>query len=194
MAPKSEDQFQAIREKSIANIKETALELFAHHGYHNTSISRIAREAGISKGLLYNYFKSKKELLVTIALETIEEQGKGMQSAIESGLPPYQQLEMILDILVSNVQSDIQHWKLLTALVFQHDVMDEIRVVFQQKQAEFYMAGTELFSKLGVENPTKELMLFGAILDGLFLHHLSMPDEYPLEEMKNYILEKYKPQ
>ena len=35
-------------------------ELFARHGYEELSMARIAREAGISKALLYHYFPSKQ--------------------------------------------------------------------------------------------------------------------------------------
>ncbi len=43
-------------------ILEAAVELFAARGYHETSMSRIADEAGISKGTLYWYFSGKEEL------------------------------------------------------------------------------------------------------------------------------------
>ena len=55
MAPRTEQQFEEIRESKKKLILETALELFASEGFHTTPISRIASEAGISKGLLYNY-------------------------------------------------------------------------------------------------------------------------------------------
>ncbi len=42
---------------------ETAMELFSEQGFATTSIKSIARAAGVSQGLLYNYFSSKEELL-----------------------------------------------------------------------------------------------------------------------------------
>jgi AcrR family transcriptional regulator len=39
---------------------ELGTELFARHGYEELSMARIAREAGISKALLYHYFPSKQ--------------------------------------------------------------------------------------------------------------------------------------
>ena len=41
---------------------EQATALFATHGYDELSMARIAREAGISKALLYHYFPSKRDL------------------------------------------------------------------------------------------------------------------------------------
>lgn len=44
------------------DIISTAINLFAEHGYHNTSMNMIAEEADVSKGGLYWHFSSKKDL------------------------------------------------------------------------------------------------------------------------------------
>jgi AcrR family transcriptional regulator len=41
---------------------DRAVELFAEHGYDELSMARIAKEAGISKPLLYHYFPGKRQL------------------------------------------------------------------------------------------------------------------------------------
>ncbi|MDP8201709.1 MAG: helix-turn-helix domain-containing protein [Candidatus Tenebribacter burtonii] len=55
MAPRTEEQFEKVREKSRKLIVNTAMELFAYYGYHNTTIEKISKKAGISKSLIYNY-------------------------------------------------------------------------------------------------------------------------------------------
>ena len=55
-------------------ILEAALNEFAERGYKKASTNTIVREAKVSKGLLFHYFISKKELYIYIynyALETI---------------------------------------------------------------------------------------------------------------------------
>lgn len=47
-------------------IIETAIKLFAQKGFHLTSIQEIADAAGIAKGSMYLYFKSKDDLLFSI--------------------------------------------------------------------------------------------------------------------------------
>ncbi|WP_281322988.1 TetR/AcrR family transcriptional regulator [Flavobacterium aestivum] len=47
-------------------ILETALKLFVNNGFHGTATSRIAQEASVANGTLFNYFKSKDELIVTL--------------------------------------------------------------------------------------------------------------------------------
>lgn len=48
------------------HIIETAIKLIAEKGYHSASIQEIADAAGIAKGSMYLYFKSKDDLLFSI--------------------------------------------------------------------------------------------------------------------------------
>ena len=73
MPPRTEKQFKEIRKDKKKIILDTSLELFAEKGIHSTSISMIAKKAGISKGLLYNYFDSKEELLKEIVFSGMNE-------------------------------------------------------------------------------------------------------------------------
>ncbi len=59
MSPKSNKQFEEIRKNSRNKILDAAFELFAKQGFHSTSINQIAKQAGVAKGLIYNYFKKK---------------------------------------------------------------------------------------------------------------------------------------
>jgi AcrR family transcriptional regulator len=68
--PRSPEQYQEIRNEKKKLIMDVALDHFANEGYLPTSISHIAQTAGISKGLMYNYFKSKEDLLKCI-LDTL---------------------------------------------------------------------------------------------------------------------------
>jgi AcrR family transcriptional regulator len=45
-----------------AQILRGAATIFAQDGYEGASMSRIASEAGVSKGTLYNYFESKADM------------------------------------------------------------------------------------------------------------------------------------
>ncbi len=47
--------------------------LFARKGYHATSISDIRRETGLSTGTIYNYFRSKEDIVETIIEEGWQE-------------------------------------------------------------------------------------------------------------------------
>ncbi len=48
------------------NILETALGLFARHGYAATGVAEICHAAGVSKGAFYHHFPSKHELFLDL--------------------------------------------------------------------------------------------------------------------------------
>ncbi len=50
------------KEKRQAELLEAAIEVFAQRGYQATTMDEIAEQAGVSKGMLYIYFKNKEAL------------------------------------------------------------------------------------------------------------------------------------
>lgn len=54
-------------------IMAVAIDCFAHLGYQGTSIDRIAREAGVTKGALYYHFRDKEELLFEAVTDRVGE-------------------------------------------------------------------------------------------------------------------------
>lgn len=56
------DYFHRISEEKQRHIIDSAMQVFARHGYHKASTNEIVKLAGISKGLLFHYFGSKPGL------------------------------------------------------------------------------------------------------------------------------------
>lgn len=56
-----------------ARILETAISLFSHYSFGKTSVDDIAREARISKGTVYYYFRNKEELFLSAVNRKAEE-------------------------------------------------------------------------------------------------------------------------
>ncbi len=71
MSPRTPKQFEEMREEKKTLIMDVALQHFANEGYFKTTINHIARHAGISKGLIYNYFESKEALLEAIIQRSV---------------------------------------------------------------------------------------------------------------------------
>ncbi len=58
---------EPIKSNSIEKKKkiiEAGLKVFGKKGYHNTSTPEIAKEAGVSTGIVYSYFKDKKDIFL----------------------------------------------------------------------------------------------------------------------------------
>jgi len=52
---------------------ETATRLFVERGFHATPTSAISKEAGVSAGILFHYFKTKDDLIVNLYVELKKE-------------------------------------------------------------------------------------------------------------------------
>jgi AcrR family transcriptional regulator len=47
-------------------ILDTTLKLIAENGFHGTAMSKVAKEAGVSAGIIYHYFASKDDLILDL--------------------------------------------------------------------------------------------------------------------------------
>lgn len=125
MSPRTSEQFAAIREQKTALIMETALELFAHKGYFSTTISDIAKKAGISKGLLYNYFESKEALLRAIIQKSVNEVYQYLDIDHDGTLTSTE-LTYFIRRLDELLKAKRYFWQLLSQLLLQKDVREEL--------------------------------------------------------------------
>ncbi len=76
--------------------------LLAQRPYDEVSIEEIARAAGVSKGLLYHYFPTKREFLIA-AIERGQEELAEL-TAPDPDLPPAEQLGASLDRFLDFVE------------------------------------------------------------------------------------------
>ncbi len=58
---------QVLREQREAQILDAAARVFARKGYQRATTKEIASEAGVAEGTIYNYFDSKRDLLIAMA-------------------------------------------------------------------------------------------------------------------------------
>lgn len=91
---------------------ELAVGLFARHSFDELSMAGIAREAGISKALLYHYFPSKQELFEATLTQAAEEVGRITEP--DPALPPLEALPASLDAFLGWIeQNDLAYRKLM---------------------------------------------------------------------------------
>jgi AcrR family transcriptional regulator len=124
MSPRTQKQVQMAREEKKALIMSVALGHFANQGYFKTSIDNIARHAGISKGLMYNYFESKEDLLITIINSSIEEISRNFNPE-NKGVISEEEFEQFVRKLFQLLRGQIEFWRLLSQILIQKDVRDQ---------------------------------------------------------------------
>lgn len=79
---------QPISQKRRQQIVEAAVSLFSEKGYFQTTIDDIASASGISKGLVYRYFKDKNALLFYALYVVLEKYDKAYFSELVQRVNP----------------------------------------------------------------------------------------------------------
>jgi len=184
-----------MREERKTLIMDVALEHFAKEGYHKTTISHIARHAGMSKGLMYNYFTSKESLLFEIIMRSVNE----MYSDFDRNKDGYlseEEFEFFIRRLFNLMKEKKTFWRLIFQLVMQNEVrekllnmfpssgifMEENRLIPDQALLNsIVITLTDYFVRKKVKekpgyDPISELNLFILMLKGFALSYVYMDD------------------
>src|ERR1700683_1852545 len=84
-----------------AQLVTLGIDLFAAHSYDDVSIDELARAAGVSKGLLYHYFPTKRDFYVA----TVQHSSKDLldRTFLPSELVPMDRLQGGLDAFLDYV-------------------------------------------------------------------------------------------
>ena len=75
---------QRRKEDRPQEITEAAFQAFAEKGYAATRVEEVARRAGVSKGLMYLYFKTKEELFKAVIRSVVIRRVDALVAALEN--------------------------------------------------------------------------------------------------------------
>jgi AcrR family transcriptional regulator len=131
MSPRTPQQFQEIREEKMTLIMDVALGHFANEGYFRTTINHIARHAGISKGLMYNYFESKEALLKAIIHRSVNEIYKYLDINRDGRLSE-EEFEFFIRKMARVLTENRFFWRLMMQLLTQSDVREKFFSIFPE--------------------------------------------------------------
>ena len=188
--PRTEEQFQEIREKTRNVILSSALRLFALKGYHGTSINDIAKDAGISKGLAYNYFESKQKIVEAVLAQAFDET-KFLEEGLLKIKDPFEKIKFIIESYFDMTKNNEEYWRLYFSLALQPEVIETARKITVELANSFIENVETLFKSLNVKNSHDEARMFVALFDGLGLQYMIDKDNFPFEKMKKYFLKRY---
>lgn len=184
--PKSEKMRQDSREK----ILKAALDLFVTKGFHDTTTREITERAGISKGLLYNYFPSKEAILGGI----IEARTKNLTAVIaycKVPLSPRQTLERLIRAYMEMLRNDRDYLRFRTALAIQPGIPAEVTGLIADRVGELFAGIQEMLAEVGVPGARAETHRLMARLEGIGMHYMGVLREYPLDEIETQLIQEY---
>lgn len=189
MSPRTKDKNTEIRLESMKKIMDAAFTLIAKQGYESTSIAQIAQKAGVSKGLLYNYYASKEEMLQKMIMHALSEADRAIEKVMTSNSTPT--LEILLRFYFSELKRNTDQWRLMTELTFKIDKFKFVHDLVTEKINAYIQMLELLLTQSGIENPKGEAKLLAALFDGIGIQYLVIKEDYPLKELEEYLIKKY---
>lgn len=191
--PRTPEENDRIRQASKEKIRATAMELFMKQGYYATSISDIATHSGISKGLLYNYYKGKEELLSEMVEARIREVVEVMAKAVALETPS-EQLKYIVNGAIDNIHKNPEVHRFYLHLQTQPEADEELikysRLLIGENTKQFELQ-CKIFEIMGEKDPRKRSLYFSSVLQGIMLMISTYPQKFPIEEIKKQIIREF---
>ncbi|NTU24804.1 fatty acid metabolism transcriptional regulator FadR [Bacillus tequilensis] len=77
-------------------IIDAAVEVIAENGYHQSQVSKIAKQAGVADGTIYLYFKNKEDILISLFKEKMGQFIERMEEDIKEKTTVKEKLALVI--------------------------------------------------------------------------------------------------
>lgn len=187
MAPRTAQQFAAVRADAQERLERAALAVFAREGYAAATVRDVARAAGVAQGLLYNYYRGKDDLLAAVFRRSVADVDASFAAAAVDA-PPAERLARLIRAAFAAVRAHLPFWQLVYGVRQQPDVvaalgpalgawMDGIRATLERHLAD-----------AGCPEPAVAARLLFAAIDGVAQHYALDPAGYPLDTVADRLV------
>jgi len=181
---------------SSGAILDAAERVFAEAGLQSATTAMVAERAGVSKGLVFNYFATKDDLLAAVVERRLSDQLAFWRNLELTGSPRHR-LKTIVDRALDCVVSQPDAHRIYFALLLQPGGSRAVqRAVDAMKPgiADYYALLEQLFRELGTAQPHVQALAFQSAVNGV-AYTLTIqpkvarkPGLYPLEPIKAEIV------
>ncbi len=195
MQPNAKEEKDNRIEERRVQILDAATIAFARKGYYSTTMDDIVAESDLSKGTLYIYFKSKKEIFLALCDRFTEMLQAQMAINLQGTTTVVEQMRAIAQAYVQvHLTTPTDHdgnqvnATKLTAEFWQQAVVDaDVKARFVKSYEEFTVLSEQLvenaiaageFREVDVPTLTRVVMSF---FDGLSWRWLLMPEDVDWE-------------
>jgi len=181
------------KEKRKEKIFEAALRCFNKTGYENTNMDTIAAKAKISKGGLFHYFKSKKQLFLELFQYRVNKYFDQMKLYIKEDADPEDNLRILVKEAGLFLKQNEDFYKFCLEFLSMGVRDAEIRKIM----TEFYKNSIETFKNLiakGINaggfdqdlDVEKTARAFYLLVMGVFFTYFSVNVDFDIFEQQDF--------
>ncbi len=182
-------------EQNQKHIEEAALRVFTRQGFHGTSVREIANEAGVSLGNIYNYYKTKEDIFVSLVRRFDQRMARVVATRVApliGSLDP-ESLRALAQVVREIVRDHPDFWRLMYI-----DVVEFGNQHFAHIYRDFVPILRRLNPQLEQKKPSKAgldpALAFAAIYLQFFTYylvetlfggkqHLGLPDDAAIDQL-----------
>ncbi len=187
------EQNEKMRDGRRKQILSSALKLFAVKGLGSTKITDIARDAGMSQGLLYHYFRSKEEIFVELIRHGLQGMNAAARQLEKMPLTPTEKISRAITELLRGMSEneDFARYFLLVAQAnFTEAIPDEAKTVIREESEVPYevmsriMRAGQLDGSIKNHKPEDLAILFWVLIKGFALHKAARGAQFVLPDTR----------
>ncbi len=163
---------------------DIARQVFAQAGYHETSMNKVAAEAGVTKPVLYQHFASKRDLYRAVLEDVGHRLETGIIKAAAEGGTPREQVQRGFAAYLSFVEADADGFRLLFGGTSRED--DEWVMITQRVERSISQSIAELIDVPGLSTVRRISMAHGVVglAEGMVRHWMAdSPAETDLTDL-----------
>ncbi len=162
-----------------------ALELFANKGYDATSTSKIAKLAGVSEGLIFKHFESKKDLLNALMKDAESKLAEVWWEVMEEE-NPREVIRKSINLPFKEVDpSEHDFWRLQFKLKWDNEYHNP------NKMNPLVDKITAAFEALNYPEPEKESSILVHLIEAISIE-IVRGDAASQKPLQQFLLDKYK--
>jgi AcrR family transcriptional regulator len=183
-------RFNPVKELRENQIKEAALKLFSEKGFYGTTITQIAEAAGLGKGTIYWYWKSKEELAFSLVEDMLSAFLELIEAAREEEGGFEERFAKLLKGVAELYVVEKEHCRLLWKFradrhyIFDPDYTTKVTAYYLRMReaiADLIRQGVESGELREIDPQLAAFVLLG-ITEGLEIEWLENEDDFDLEK------------
>lgn len=187
----TEEDTEKKTEKQI-KILEAATEIFAEKGYAATSTSEIAQKAGVAEGTIFRHYKTKKDLLLSIAGPIVIKLVAPflLRDFAKTIDMPYERAEDFFRALAKDRFKFVrEHMRIIKILIqevpFQPELLEQVKSLASEIVFERLKRVVLHFQEHGqlIDAPPWRILRTGAsVMIGMILVHVLLVPDFSIDE------------
>jgi len=148
-------------------ITDAGFILFCEKGYFKTNTAEIAKKAGVSIGIVYSYFKDKKDIFFHVLDIYTKQINSPLINAFKELKPPYELENILNQIFDSVIESHTMTLKAHEEMIAMSYTDNDVREYFMKFEEDICHQYVDVLTSLGFQlnNPYETVQIIIDLLE-----------------------------